>query len=61
MPNRFAEFWDSFTNAPLPLAAYSAASGTFPPPFGGGTKATRLRVRTWGCRGRLLRRLPRPC
>jgi hypothetical protein len=28
---------NGFASAPLPLAAYSASSGTFPPPFGGGT------------------------
>jgi hypothetical protein len=39
MPNPSAETEDSFTRTPLPLAAYSASSGTFPPPAGGGTKS----------------------
>ena len=30
-PNRSARPSDGFTSAPLPLSAYSAASGTFPP------------------------------
>ncbi len=38
----FVELSDDFTNAPLPLAAYSAASGTFPPPVGGGTNSYAL-------------------
>jgi hypothetical protein len=29
---------NGFASAPLPLAAYSASSGTFPPPSGRGTE-----------------------
>jgi hypothetical protein len=38
MPDPCAKSSDGLTSAPLPLAAYSASSGTFPPPSGRGTE-----------------------